>query len=163
VDGALVGRPATSDGGQWLGDDVVPGTLLPLLGVFFEEMWPVLADAARTLAAFVASNAHAPGDELPGKTFTATPGFEALQTGEGALTHAFTIGGVESRRMVVPYQMWMLGRLEGVLGACTATDAGRATVEKLLDAFPRGRELLGLDGVLAGCRVRKDGARIRSC
>jgi hypothetical protein len=47
--------------------------------------------------------------------------------------------------------------------ACTATDAGRAAVEKLLDAFPRGRELLGLDGVLAGCRVRKDGARIRSC
>jgi glutathione S-transferase len=162
-DGALVGRPATSDGGQRLGDDDVPATLLPLLGVFFEEMWPVLADAARTLAAFVARDAHAPGDELPGKTFTATPGFEALQTGEGALTHAFTIGGVESLRMVVPYQMWMLGRLEEVLGHCTASDAGRAAVEKLLDAFPRGRELLGLDGVLAGCRVRKDGARIRSC
>ncbi|MEM9176576.1 MAG: glutathione S-transferase family protein, partial [Myxococcota bacterium] len=101
--GELVARPATSDGAAWLADDVIPPTLEPLIGVFFEEMWPVLQRAIETLRVFVASPGHTPGDELPGKTFTATPGFVELQTGEGPLTHAFSIGGVESRRMVVPY------------------------------------------------------------
>ncbi len=160
--GELVGRVATSDDGAWLGGDAIPESLMPVLGVFFDEMWPVLVDASRTLTEYIASADHTPGDELPGKTFTATPGFEALQTGEGALTHAFEIGGVKSRRMVVPYQMWMLGRLAGVLARCVETAAGREAVSTLLAAFPRGPELLELDRLLEGCRVRKEGARLYS-
>ena len=162
ADGALVGRPATSDGGEWLAGDAIPDTLEPLLGVFFDEMWPVLADAARVLRAFVASDAHARGGELPGKTFFASPGFEAHQTGDGALTHAFTLGGVQGRRMVVPYQIWMLQRVERALAACTADATGRRAVESLLDRFPRGRELLELGSLLDGCRVRKEGGRLFS-
>ncbi len=161
-DGALVGRPATSDGGEWLGGDAIPATLEPVIGVFFDEMWPVLADAARALAAFVASPAHVRGGELPGKTFTATPGFEAHQSGDGALTHAFTIGGVAARRMVVPYQMWMLARLAREIDACRARPEGRAALDPWLARFPRGRELLELDRLLAGCRVEKRGARLFS-
>jgi glutathione S-transferase len=162
AEGELVARPATSDGGAWLGNDEIPETLVPVLRVFFEEMWPVLHDAARVLTEFIASDAHAPGGELPGKTFTATPGFEEFQTGEGALTHSFEIGGVRGRRMVVPYQMWMLQRVEQALVACTASAAGRAATEAFLAGFDRGPELLELGHILAGCRMRKEGARLFS-
>jgi hypothetical protein len=160
--GALVGRPATSDGGEWLPDDVIPDTLRPVLAIFFEEMWPVLRDAAAVLTDFIASDAHEPGGELPGKSFFATPEFLALQTGNGPLTHEYRIGDVSGRRMVIPYQMWMLARVERVLAACTADAAGRAAVEELLAGFAGSPELLELGRILAGCRVRKEGGRLFS-
>jgi hypothetical protein len=133
-----------------------------VLHVFFDEMWPVLSRAAAVLTDFIHSDVRAPGGELPGKTFTATPGFEALQTGDGALTHEFEIGGITGRRMVVPYQIWMLQRVEQALSACVASGTGRASIEALLAGFARGPELLELDALLAGCRVRKEGARLFS-
>ena len=101
-------------------------------------MWPVLRSSAEVLTAFIASDAHSTGGEVPGKTFTATPGFEDHQRGEGALTHAFEIRGAKGRRMVVPYQMWMLQRLERVLTACTASESGRVAIEQLLGQFSGG-------------------------
>ena len=155
-----VGR-ATSDGGQWLDGRRDPRHAAPPCSpIFFDEMWPVLRSSAEKLTAFIASDAHEDGGEVPGKTFTATPGFEAHQTGDGALTHPFEIRGVRGRRMVVPYQIWMLQRLERVLAACTASESGRAEVEGLLSQFACGTELLELGGLLAGCRVRKEGARL---
>ena len=158
--GGLVGRPATSDGGAWLPDDRVPETLLSLLGVFFEEMWPVLECSMSTLRDFIASDAHTSGDELPAKTFTATPGFEHLQTGEGPLTHAFTLGGVRGRRMVTAHHAWRLQRIADALADCTP--AGRDAMAGMLAAFPAGDRLLELDKVLAGCGVRKQGGRLFS-
>ena len=163
ANGELVGRPATSDGGAWLPDDAIPPTLLPVLAVFFEEMWPALEASLAALRAYLASGRHAPGGELPGKTFTTTPGFEALQTDDGPLTHEFTLGGVTERRMVTAIHAWMLQRVAGVLRECTSTRAGRAAVEALLGALPNGRALLGLDDLLAGCGVRKVGGRIFAC
>ncbi|MEM7409568.1 MAG: glutathione S-transferase family protein [Myxococcota bacterium] len=160
--GALVARVATTDGGEWLADDALPERLAPVIAVFFEEMWPVLCDAADALTRFIAGPDHAAGSELPGKTFTATPGFEALQTGEGALTHAFELGGVAGRRMVIPYQIWMLQRLERVVARARAKPEGAASLDAWLAGFPRGHELLELDARLAGCRVRKEGARLFS-
>ncbi len=160
ADGALVGRPATSDGGAWLDGDRIPPTLIPVLEIFFAEMWPVLVSTVARLRAHLASGAHAPGGELPGKTFTPTPGFEALQTGDGPLTHEFEIGGLRARRMVVPYHVWMLQRLADVVRECVATDASRERIESLLAAFPNGKELLALDAELAGVRVRKVGGRL---
>ena len=162
-DGQLVGRIATSDGGVWLGDDAIPETLIPILQVFFEEMWPVLSDSSDALKAFIASDAHEAGGELPGKTFSATPGFEQHQTGEGALTHEFELGGRKGRRMVIPYQIWMLQRLEAALGRATATTEGEEAVRELLSGFKRGKELLELSSRLDGCRVRKEGALLYSC
>ncbi len=153
--GELVGRPANGDGADWLPDDAIPGTLLPVLSLFFEEMWPVLKDSMRTLTAFCDSDAHVRGEELPGKTFSPTPGFEQHQMGDGALTHAFTIGGIEARRMVVPYQMWMLGRLQAVIDVATKTSDGRAALSELLGRIDGASELLTLGDRLAGCRVEK--------
>jgi glutathione S-transferase len=159
-DGELLGRPATSDGGEWLPDDAIPPTLLPVLAVFFEEMWPALEASLAALRAHLASGRHPPGGELPGKTFTPTPGFESLQTGDGALTHEFTIGGVRERRMVTAIHAWMLQRIERELDACRETPGGRASVEAFLAEIPNGRALLGLSQALDGCRVRKEGGRI---
>ncbi len=160
--GELVGRPATRDGGQWLPDDRVPPSLDAVVGVFFEEMWPVLTSSMEKTAAFIASDAHAPGGELPGKTFTADLPWYAHQTGQGALTHDFEIRGVEARRMVTPYHIWMLQRLAGVLADARASDGGSAAVEAWLAQFPNGGELLELEDRLADCRVRKEGGRLFS-
>lgn len=160
--GELVPRPATSDGGAWLPDDQIPETLIPILGVFFAEMWPVLRDAIDVLTAFIDSSAHERGGELPGKTFSATPGFETHQTGEGALTHSFEIAGVAGRRMVVPYQIWMLQRLQAAVEACIANASNRSAVENFLAGFQGGQDLLQLEKLLAGCQIRKIGARLHS-
>ena len=160
--GELVARPATSDGGDWLPDDRVPPSLEAIVAVFFEEMWPMLTSTMEKTAAFIASEAHEPGDELPGKTFTADLPWYAHQTGDGALTHDFEIGGIQARRMVTPYHVWMLQRLARVLAEAGADKAGRTSITTWLEQFPAGGELLELDDRLADCRVRKDGARLFS-
>lgn len=157
ANGDLEARVATSDDGDWLRDDQVPETLEPVFRIFFGEMWPYLEASTRALRDYIASEAHALGDELPRKTFTASPGFEAAQTGEGPLTVPFEIGGIPARRMVVPYQMWMLDRLEAALA-----DADPGSLRDWLARFERGEEILELDTRLEGCRVRKDGGRLFS-
>ncbi len=162
VDGELVGRPATSNGGEWLDDDAIPETLGPVLAVFFEEMWPVLDATIDRATTYIASDAHPLGGELPSYTFHASPGFEEAQRNDGALTHEFRIGDTRERRMVVPYHLWMLQRIADVVRAGNAAPGGRATLEQFLRPFVDGPAILDLDARLAGCRVRKDGGRIFS-
>jgi len=69
---------------------------------------------------------------------------------------------VSGRRMVIPYQIWMLQRVERVLAACTTDAPGRAAIEELLAGFEGGPELLELARLLAGCRIRKEGGRLFS-
>jgi glutathione S-transferase len=158
-DGELVGRPATSDGGQWIPGDEVPKSLDAVIAIFFDEMWPVMKSTIERVTAFIESDAHTAGGELPSKTFF---GLDEAQMGDGSLTHEFEIGGMRGRRMVTAVHVWMLQRLAAVIGEATAKPAGRASVEAWLDGFEGGRELLELDERLAGCRVRKEGGRIFS-
>jgi glutathione S-transferase len=155
-DGQLVGRPANTDDAQWLPDDQIAETVRPLIDVVFDEMWPVLVDATARLGAFIASNAHEAGGELPGKTFFADPAFGDLQIGDGPLTHEYELGEVSGRRMVVPYQMWMLGRLERVVSKAAASAEGKAAVE---DVAPK---LLDLPDLLSGCRIVKRDSKLYS-
>lgn len=158
--GEMVGRPATSDGGQWLPGDEVPDTLDAIVAVFFDEMWPVLCSTMEKTAAFIASDAHEPGGELPAKTFGADSPWYEHQTGEGALTHEFEIGGIRERRMVTPYHVYMLQRLADVVDE--AADAGGDVVSAWLTRFKHGPELLELNERLQCCRVRKQGAQLFS-
>ena len=158
--GELVGRPATSDGGQWLGEDEVPATLNAIVAVFFQEMWPVLCSTMEKTAAYIASDAHAAGGELPAKTFFADLPWYEQQTGEGPLTHEFEIGGIRERRMVTPYHIYMLQRLETIVAATLAAD--RDVVTTWLGQFQRGEELLELSARLSNCRVQKKGAQLYS-
>jgi glutathione S-transferase len=162
ADGQLVGRPATSDAGKWLPDDEVPSTLDAVVEVFFREMWPVMKSTLERTAAFIASDDHEPGGQLPGKTFFADPPWVEHQTGGGALTHGFAIGGLRATRMVAPIHVWMLQRVAAALEEAVATDVGRASIESWLAGFPDGPELLSLEDRLSACRVRKQGALLYS-
>jgi hypothetical protein len=155
--GELIGYESMSDNGTWLENDSVPDTVNPILEIFFEEMWPYLRDSIQALQSFVNSDLHMFGDELPRKTFTATPGFEDLQCNEGPLTVPFDIGGVRSRRMVVPYQMWMLQRVEAAMRGCDT-----ATLTHWLSAFRHGEDMLTLHALLNDCRVKKQGGLLYS-
>ncbi len=164
--GALVPRVASTDGGEWLPDDAIAETLMPILAVFFDEMWPALRKSAAALRAFMESDAHELGDEFPGKTFYATPGLGDHQLDQGPLTHEFEIGGIESRRMVVPYQFWMLQRIEEAMRDCVNDETQRTALVALLSNFESGDECIDLGetlGELLGhWRVRKEGARLFS-
>ena len=155
------GRPPAT-GGSGSRPATSPATLDAVVAVFFEEMWPVLKSTLERTAAFIASDAYQAGGELPGKTFFADPAWLEHQTGEGALTHEFEIGGIRARRMVAPIHVWKLQRVAAALDEATATDAGRERIESWLAGFENGRELLGLSQRLQGCRVRKQGARLFS-
>ncbi len=155
--GELISYESMSDSGNWLDNDKVPASVNPILEIFFEEMWPYLRESIQALQVFVKSDLHVLGDALPRKTFTATPGFEALQCNEGPLTVPFDIGGVRSRRMVVPYQMWMLQRIEAAMRGCDV-----ATLTHWLSAFRHGEEILALNARLNGCRIKKQGGLLYS-
>ena len=60
--------------------------------------------------------------------------------------------------MVVPYQMWMLDRIEREMA-----DANTKTLSDWLKRFESGAEILELGTRLEGCRLRKDGGRLFSC
>jgi hypothetical protein len=54
----------------------------------------------------------------------------------------------------------MLQRLSPVVRECVETKSGWDSIESLLSQLPNGRQLLTLEGDLAGCRVRKVGGRL---
>lgn len=78
--------------GDWLPDDAVPDTLIPVLRRQFAEQFPVLADTAERLAAWLAE--HPEAGRIPRRI--------------GG--HAFAIGGVEGERGVLPFSLWMAQR-----------------------------------------------------
>lgn len=162
----LVSRVATSDDGQWLPNDSLTATMSTVLRPFFDEMLPCLVESAKTLRAYLESDAHTPGDALPGGSFTATLGFPGLQTDGGPLTHAFEIGGIESRRMVVPTQIWMWQRLLEALAPALEDPASRTRLEDWVaeqSSEAQARTLFGLDEFMGGWRVGKDAGRLFSC
>ena len=154
------GEPGTTNGGEWLADDAVPDTVIPLLQVFFTEMWPVLRSTCAVLRRY-RETIHPSADiPVPSKSFSPS---HPDQTGTGPLVHGFSLpfgadgrrGGVSTgRRMVVPYQVWMLQRLEPTV------HHGGPSVAALLARFEGAATLSALGKDLAGCRLRKIGGRM---
>ena len=155
--GELVGREAMSDNGAWLADDKVPDTIMPILTIFFDEMWPYLKSSINTLSRFISSDEQVIGGELPRKSFTATPGFEEYQTGEGTLTVPFTIGESEGRRMVVPIQIWMVQRIGDAMER-----ADQKELADWLKHFKQGGDMLEINAMTANCKINKHGGRLFS-
>lgn len=155
-DGQLVPVCGATDGGEILPDDALPKTLLPLLGVFFDEMWPVLKSSVEVLSTYLSSGNHAEVEPLPFKSFYSPAEFRALQSAGGALSHEFELGGVKATRMVSPYQVWMLGRLADAMAEHFHDPQANGTLQALLGGFSDGAELLSLPESLRGCRLRKD-------
>eukprot|EP00940_MAST-03C_sp_MAST-3C-sp2_P000492 g492.t1 len=146
-------------GGQWMRNDAVPSSVLPLLSIFFDEMWPVLKSSCQVLRKYIAEETP---NELPGGSFGPS---SIDQEPGGPLTHAFTLpfdreGGtagprVRGRRMVLPYQIWLLQRVESALGNAFI-DNDAPSLRNFLKSVG-GLELLRLPEIIDGCRVRKRG------
>lgn len=98
--------------GDWLPDDAVPDTLIPILRQQFDEQFPVLADTAARLAEWL--DAHPEAARVPRKIGT----------------HAFRIGEVEGERGVLPFSLWMAQRPLDYHRALTGDD--RAAADRLL-------------------------------
>merc|ERR1712039_114520 len=101
------------------------------------------------------------GGRLPSKSFSP---HSYDQSGFGPLIHDFTLpfdkegklgGEVTGRRMVIPYQIWMLQRLEGTLQCLDA-----ASARAFLEQFDGASDLTSLPALLARCRVNKVGGTI---
>ncbi|VAW02462.1 Glutathione S-transferase, partial [hydrothermal vent metagenome] len=98
--------------GDFLADDQVPDTLLPILRMFASEQLPILLDSLTDLQKWTKENPEA--KELPRAT-----GF-----------HKYKIGGVEEDRAVFPYPLWMLQRVLDHLASLSGND--KAAAQKLL-------------------------------
>jgi glutathione S-transferase len=154
-EGTLIPVVSATDGGAILPEDGIPETLVPLLSVFFEEMWPVLKSSIDVLSGYIASGQHRADQTLPFKSFYSPGDFRALQSKGGALSHEFEIRGVRETRMVSPYQVWMLCRLSDAMRECFEDDDHRAVLRVLLADMDGGIEILDLPQRLEGCRLRK--------
>ncbi len=151
VDGHLVQQaPETL-----LPDDEIPDTLLPLIHIFFNEMWPMLKRNIEVVTKYIEQS---PTDALPGKSFHSSAEFRNDQSGDGPLTLEFVIGGVVGRRMASPYQVWMLQRLAEKLSATEPEDNN--VLIGFLQEFEGGAQLLELEKLLTGCRIVKHFERL---
>lgn len=85
-------KSPTPRGGDFLANDEVPDTIIPLLNRFAVEYLPVLEKTVAAFNAWAADNAS--GTEVP----------RALGM------HEFTLGGVTAERAIFTFDLWMLQR-----------------------------------------------------
>lgn len=107
-------QPPTPRSGDFLSDDTLPPTLLPVLRRMMREQMPVLEDTARRLNAWLAENPGTPVPRTLGK-------------------HGFTLEGEHGERIVRPYALWMLQRARDIYR--TLTPLERAQADRYLDAI----------------------------
>ena len=161
-DGKLVGRVSSSDNGDWLPNDEIPPTLIPMLQCFFTDFYPVLTEAMKTLKIYLHSSEHSIGSRLPEKSFGPTPGFGKAQMVDenGTLTHDFTIEGQKGRRMVIPYTIWMMQRLF-LQNQVLKNIKMNQNVVDLLNQIG-GNDMQNLGQHLDGINIRKEGGLLYS-
>lgn len=100
--------------GEFLPDDEVPQTLIPILARMMAEQMPFLQTTAEMLAIWSATN---PDSELPRSVGTAE----------------FTIEGVKGQRIAPPFSLWMLQRaLEYYRGL---EDTDKSAVDEFLSTI----------------------------
>lgn len=106
-------QPPAPGAGEFLADDEVPATLLPMMRRMMREQMPVLADSAARLVAWLAEH---PGERIP----------RALGK------HAFDLEGQRGERLVRPYSLWMLQRARDCYRELPPAERERA--DRWLDA-----------------------------
>ena len=110
--------------GELLADDQLPQTLQPLLSSLFGELLPYLQLCAQSVRGM---GPQAPGD----KRFARLGAPVQIPFGAGSL-----------KRMVIPYSLWMLQRVQDRVAQCSERDAVRS--REWLQAMG-GEGLLGLE------------------
>lgn len=107
-------QPAAPRSGDFLTNDEVPATLLPVLKRMMREQLPVLADSVRVLREWLAAHS---GERVP----------------RAIGMHEFVLEGQRGKRIVRPYSLWMLQRARDFYRGLDATD--RKPVDTLLDSI----------------------------
>ena len=116
-------NPPQPKSGEFLPDDEIPETLLPILRRMMSEQGPCLADLVKQLAAWKEGN---PDTEIPRMI--------GMQE--------FTVEGQTAQRIVLPYTQWMLQRATDYLGGLSGDD--RESTLDMLQSI-NGRFLADLD------------------
>lgn len=93
--------------GDFLPNDEIAPTLLPVLRRQMREQMPVLADSARRLEAWLAGH---PGERIP----------------RAIGSHPFVLEGEEGERIVRPYSLWMMQRARDVYESLAGDERARA-------------------------------------
>jgi len=107
-------QPPVPGAGDFLPDDTLPPTLLPVLHRMACEQMPVLKDTARRLSTWLAEN---PGEPVP----------------RAIGMHDYELEGQRGERIVRPYALWMLQRSRDIYRAMAPADRARA--DQWLDAI----------------------------
>jgi len=107
--------------GEFLDDDQVPDTLLPMLKRMFDEQLPVLVDTLRRVGRWAAEHPDAKG----------IPRFIGK--------HEFQLGEVKATRYVMPFTQWMFQR--PLAHYQSLSDEQKARIDPVLD------RLGGLEGM----------------
>jgi glutathione S-transferase len=102
--------------GEFLPDDQVPATLMPLLARMFSEHLPVLMSTVRHVEEWAAAN----------------PGERKLPRAIGM--HRFTVEGVSEERAIFPANQWMWQRAYDFYQSLN--QGGKAQVRELLTDYP---------------------------
>jgi glutathione S-transferase len=84
--------------GEFLNDDEIPETLIPLLNNLFNMQWPVLVDTADKLHDWTVKQFR--GDLID----------EPLACPRKLGMHEFNFLGIKEQRMVLPHSQWMMQR-----------------------------------------------------
>lgn len=125
-------KPLDPEGGDFLANDQIPATLIPILHRMMREMLPVLVSTAHHLQNWVVGH--------PG----AKTGAQEIPRAIGM--HDFILEGVKEQRAIFPFDLWMLQRpLDCIAGldadqrlraADLLADVGGETL-MAFPAFPR--------------------------
>jgi len=83
--------------GEFLADDEIPETLLPILKHLFDFQWPILQDTSKRLTKWHQDKMN---DSNP----------RSVEVPRRLGMHSFKIGAVEEQRLVLPYSLWMMQR-----------------------------------------------------
>lgn len=101
--------------GNFIENDKIPDTLLPILKIFAREHLPILISTSAQLKSW----------------HTANPGEAEIPRAIGM--HAYIIGGISDNRGVIPYSLWMLQRVTDHLASLSGAD--KTAAETLLTSI----------------------------
>jgi hypothetical protein len=129
--------PVPAGAGEFLADDAIPDTLLPVLRRMMSEQLPVLVDSSARLRTWLAAHA---GEGVP----------------RSIGMHEYALDGAGGQRIIRPYSLWMLQRARDTYRGIPASE--RERVDGLLRSVG-GQAFIGL---IDPPRLAREGLSVRA-
>ncbi|WP_193072225.1 glutathione S-transferase [Pseudomonas sp. FME51] len=131
----MISPDAHHNKGDYLADDQIPDTLLPIIARMFDEQVPVLLETARLLEQWTQAN----------------PGSNEIPRAIGTLH--YRLGDMEDERLAFPYNLWMWQRAHDFYNGLGADD------RKAVDTVLNNEQAQALSTPLTA-RVQRRGNRL---